>query len=472
MAYPIYQTPSSMPPGLLAPEQGGFEGLLSNPLFNIGMGILASNRGNYGNAGAALSQGALLGLQQTQQQKQATQINKLRDIQLKNQTTEADTLKRQQDAITKFKQNFPELASAVDIDPKSAIKAAYPQISNNSADPYFTVVATDKGLGAFNNRTGEFSLLPSAEGGALVKSTDSPLVRGAVKGAEAQAGAAWKPNTDIDGVVLTDEQVSRMAHGNNPIPFSPQPITGLPTNNFNTPYPVTFGAPGTTATDLAEGVTGEQSISVGNPARPNVDGGIRVPTAAELAGKKKAAEVTAEDTAKARADVNKAIAQGEETLKLIDELVGSKDGSIKPHPGFEAAVGTSSKFDPRNYLPGTDATGFNVRLDQLKGKQFLQAFESLKGGGQITEVEGKKATDAIARMNTAVSETEFIQAARDFQNTIRGALDRAKAKAGNSGNGSPPLSAQPIKIKGNADYDALPSGAEFIDPFGKRRRKP
>ena len=33
-------------------------------------------------------------------------------------------------------------------------------------------------------------------------------------------------------------------------------------------------------------------------------------------------------------------------------------------------------------------------------------------------------------------------------------------------------SAAPIKIKNNADYSNLPSGVEFIDPFGKKRVKP
>ena len=32
-----------------------------------------------------------------------------------------------------------------------------------------------------------------------------------------------------------------------------------------------------------------------------------------------------------------------------------------------------------------------VQIEQLQGQAFMQAFETLKGGGQITEVEGKKA---------------------------------------------------------------------------------
>lgn len=278
----------------------------------------------------------------------------------------------------------------------------------NGADPYFTPIPTEQGLGKFDNRTGGFEIISGPNGQPIVKSTDSPTVRGAVKGAESRAAADYKPNTDIDGQILTDTQVTDMARG------------GLPTNNFNTPYPVTFGAPGTTATDIREGTGTEASVSVRNPSNPR--GGISVPTAAEKAAEKKRAELVTEDRVKAQSGLGQVIAQGEETIKLVDDLL--------KHPGFGAAVGTSSVIDPRNYIPGTDAKDFNVRLDQLKGKQFLQAFETLKGGGQITEVEGRKATDAISRMNKAMSESEFKNAAKDFQDVIRAGMDRAKAKSG------------------------------------------
>ena len=39
--------------------------------------------------------------------------------------------------------------------------------------------------------------------------------------------------------------------------------------------------------------------------------------------------------------------------------------------------------------------------DQLKGKLFLEAYAGLKGGGAISEPEGRKATEAMAALNTA-----------------------------------------------------------------------
>jgi hypothetical protein len=71
-----------------------------------------------------------------------------------------------------------------------------------------------------------------------------------------------------------------------------------------------------------------------------------------------------------------------------------------------------------------------IRLDQIRGKQFIEAFQALKGSGAITETEGKKATEAMARMDTSSSEPEFKKAVRDFQEVVRAGLGRTKARAG------------------------------------------
>jgi hypothetical protein len=105
-------------------------------------------------------------------------------------------------------------------------------------------------------------------------------------------------------------------------------------------------------------------------------------------------------------------------IGLVDDLVGAEDGTKPPHPGFKSAVGLSS-YNPMNKLYGS-GKDFNIRLDQIKGKQF----ETLKGGGQITQIEGEKATNAIARMNTAATEEEFVKAAREFQSVVRKGLER------------------------------------------------
>jgi hypothetical protein len=86
-------------------------------------------------------------------------------------------------------------------------------------------------------------------------------------------------------------------------------------------------------------------------------------------------------------------------------------------------------------VPGTDASDFQARFDQVKGNAFLQAFETLKGGGSITNVEGDKGTAALNRMGLAQSEKEFVQAAREFQDVVRTGVARAKKLTGSSTGG-------------------------------------
>lgn len=167
-------------------------------------------------------------------------------------------------------------------------------------------------------------------------------------------------------------------------------------------------------TGRVEPVTGPGGAPiVGAAADPALQGAI--------AGAKTGAQTEAKSTTERRLAAPQAIAQGEQTVQLVDDLLKS--------PGFKTAVGASRLLGVQN-IPGTSAKDFDVRLDQLKGQQFLQAFESLKGGGQITEVEGKKATDAISRMNAASSEAEFTKAAREFQSVIKLGIDRAKKNQG------------------------------------------
>jgi hypothetical protein len=117
----------------------------------------------------------------------------------------------------------------------------------------------------------------------------------------------------------------------------------------------------------------------------------------------------------------KAMRKTFETASYMDDLLEK----TKTHPGRQYATGKSSIL-PK--VPGTAPADFQVLLDQIGGQQFLQAFETLKGGGQITEVEGRKATEAMARMNPRQSEEAFLQGVNEFQSIVRSAKDRATAK--------------------------------------------
>ena len=119
---------------------------------------------------------------------------------------------------------------------------------------------------------------------------------------------------------------------------------------------------------------------------------------------------------------------GKEKIDYIVTVDGKQVQGRKPQAGFEYAVGMG--LPSWAVMGGSDTAGFLGRLEQIKGKTFLQAFESLKGAGQITEKEGEKATSALNRMNTAQSEVEFIKAAREFEENLNRGMALAKQKAG------------------------------------------
>jgi lysozyme family protein len=159
---------------------------------------------------------------------------------------------------------------------------------------------------------------------------------------------------------------------------------------------------------------------------------------AKMAVEQKTAEAKAEYAQKAPA----AMEFMNQTINNINAMIGDTTvdakgnivkGKVAPHAGFEAAVGmptASSGFGISSFMPGSDINDFKARFKQLEGQGFLQAFETLKGAGQITEIEGAKATSALNRMNLAQSEKEFITAAREFESNVKKGMDIAKERAG------------------------------------------
>ena len=162
--------------------------------------------------------------------------------------------------------------------------------------------------------------------------------------------------------------------------------------------------------------------------------------AENMAAAKARGKVIAENKVEAERALPGAIATAEQTLTLIDEMIGdarvSKDGKKwevpkggrDPAEGFTDYVGLG--FPGERFLEGSDAASYERRQLQIEGKTFLEAFESLRGGGAITEVEGAKGQQAISRMNKAQSEVEYVKAARELQEVVRKGVERARAKAG------------------------------------------
>jgi hypothetical protein len=152
---------------------------------------------------------------------------------------------------------------------------------------------------------------------------------------------------------------------------------------------------------------------VGSTSDPDLQGAI--------ASAKESGKISGGTETHAQIDLPKIKQEAKYTSGLVEELI--------KHPGRSMATGKTSMLHTQD-VPGTTQKAFMVRLNQIKGKRFLQAFESLKGAGQITEIEGTKATEAISRMDNSNSDEEFVTAAREFQGIIKELEKRAEERAG------------------------------------------
>lgn len=220
-----------------------------------------------------------------------------------------------------------------------------------------------------------------------------------------------KPSIHMQDTGGASNIVSVPGMGGAPTVLSSTPITKKPGGEQKIPM-----APVAYIDDKGNTVWGTITEAKGRPAAnysPALQG--------QLAGAKAFGKTTEEERGKAISDAPRIVDNANEAIRLADELL--------KHPGFKQAVGASSMLGVQK-IPGTQARDFMNRLDQIKGGAFLEAFNTLKGGGQITEVEGKKATDAIARMDNSTSEKEFQKAVDDYKNVIRIGVERAKKKAG------------------------------------------
>lgn len=123
-----------------------------------------------------------------------------------------------------------------------------------------------------------------------------------------------------------------------------------------------------------------------------------------------------------------AIAKGKQALDLIlsihsDPALASITGS------FQGRIPAGTPF----VGGGQAGDDLNAKIQQLQGKVFLEAFETLKGGGQITEKEGAKAEAAMARLTRAQSKEAYQAALTELADVIESGMMRAQSQAGLSG---------------------------------------
>ena len=128
----------------------------------------------------------------------------------------------------------------------------------------------------------------------------------------------------------------------------------------------------------------------------------------------------AKSTAAANAALPGAIAQTERLIASID--------AVEKDPQLNKVIGPIDANTP-TILPASKRV--ESRLNEIEKQSFMQAFESLKGAGAITEQEGKAAQQSLNRLAARdVSEADYRKALAEFKANVKTMLDTAKVKAG------------------------------------------
>lgn len=223
---------------------------------------------------------------------------------------------------------------------------------------------------------------------------------------------------------------------------------GLPENAPIPEYTSTPAAPAQTAQPLRIPTAAEEAAAA---AQGKAQGEAAVaPLIAQTAGAVDLAKNQAKTTAEAQAGLGAVETTVGAGIKAIDRLMNN--------PGLDNIVGGGlwgrlpdkiAELGVDAFEAGTPAATAMADYKNITGANFLQAFQQLKGGGQITEIEGAKAEAALARLRRSQSKEEFQKALGELRTVMEQVLSNARNKA--KGGAAPAATDRP----------ALPVGFEW-----------
>lgn len=141
-----------------------------------------------------------------------------------------------------------------------------------------------------------------------------------------------------------------------------------------------------------------------------------------------------------QSELPKVVDQGNYMLSIIDQALASK--------GLEESVGGPAGITGRiaENLPLTQGQrDFAPLAQQLRGNAFLQAYQTLKGGGAIANAEGQKAEAAIARLQQYQSVDSYKAALKELREVVQNGMDRAKGGVSMSAEEQADSAMRPVK---------------------------
>jgi len=111
-------------------------------------------------------------------------------------------------------------------------------------------------------------------------------------------------------------------------------------------------------------------------------------------------------------------------VQSADTLLSTINSALED-PALDKAVGVGGRINELLGPFAPEAARGQSYVDQLSGQVFLDAYNELRGGGTITEIEGQRAEAAKARLNENLSPEDFRAALTELKRVTENARARA-----------------------------------------------
>lgn len=239
---------------------------------------------------------------------------------------------------------------------------------------------------------------------------------------------------------------------------------GLSGPDLNT-FALTGALPGTNKQNVTYGVTPIYGTDASGKTGMGVQGsdgsfklvdtgGFQPLGPYDLNAQKAAGSAFGKNTGAAQFDLPSAELTMNQTLQALNDIRSQTKGMDEQ---FGNIMGVPQQMTPA--WPGSEKAKFQVAVDRGTNLAFMQAREMLRGGGQITDFESRKAETAITNLQAAMEkgDKQQFQAALDL---FEQAVKDGYAKLAGQAAAMPGYGAKPAGSGGNVTSTGVPWSLE------------
>jgi hypothetical protein len=171
-----------------------------------------------------------------------------------------------------------------------------------------------------------------------------------------------------------------------------------------------------------------QPSSTGELVQSAVPDGVKLVNPFDLNAQKAGGTVFGKEAGGAQFDLPGVRLMAEQTKTAINDIRAESKGMEEQ---FGNILGIPQQMTPA--LPSSDKAKFQVAVQRATDRAFLEARELLRGGGQITDFESRKAETAITSMQLAMEKgdkAQFQKALADFEKAVDDGVKKLEQQAG------------------------------------------